>query len=200
MGVKRERAALAFGRLMWGSDVRRLYAEIARLASLPEGTAILDVPCGGGLAFRGLRPERRVRYVAADLSPHMLARARREATRRGLDGIEFIEADIESLPFDDESFDLCIAYNSLHCFPAPARAVSEIARVLRAGGELRGNTAVTGAGRRHDALIRIYQRAGIFGVCRDAGEVRRWLEDAALERIEVDVDGAIAYFMARRPG
>ena len=55
----------------------QLKGDIARLAEAPDGTVILDVPCGGGVAFRGLRPGQRVRYVAADLSPVMLGRAPR---------------------------------------------------------------------------------------------------------------------------
>ena len=60
-----------------------------------------------------------VRYVAADLSPVMLARARGQAERRGLTQVEFVAADVESLPFGDAEFDLCVTYNSLHCFPTP---------------------------------------------------------------------------------
>ena len=107
---------------------------------------ILDVPCGGGVAFRGLRPGQRVRYVAADLSPVMLGRARAEAKRRDLHQIEFTEADVEALPFKDASFDLCVSCTGLHCFPDPAAAVSEIARVLRPGGVLRGTTLVRRGG------------------------------------------------------
>jgi ubiquinone/menaquinone biosynthesis C-methylase UbiE len=197
-GVKHGRVARPCGRLMWGTDVRRLYGEIARLGSVPEGLAILDVPCGGGIAFRGLEPGRQVRYVAGDLSPFMLARARREAARLGLEGIEFVEADIERLPLADASFDLCISYNSLHCFPAPARAVAEMARVVRPGGELRGSTAVTGTGAHHDALIALYRRIGIFGACGGPADVRSWLEAAPLEEIRIERDGAIVYFAARR--
>jgi ubiquinone/menaquinone biosynthesis C-methylase UbiE len=199
-GVEHERVARLFGRLMWGTDARRLYAEIAKLRSAPDAAAVLDVPCGGGVAFRGVPSERRGRYVAADLSPFMLARARREAARLGLDGVELVQADVERLPFADGSFDLCVSYNSLHCFPAPERAVGEIARVLRPGGELHGSTAVTGAGRRHDTLIALYRRVGIFGTCKRPEEVRRWLEDAGLEAVRVEVDGAVAYFSGRRPG
>ena len=124
---------------------------------------ILDVPCGGGVAFRGLRPGQRVRYVAGDLSPVMLRRARAEAKRRELDQIEFIEADVEALPFDDASFDLCVSYTGLHCFPDPAVAISEIARVLRPGGVLRGTMVIRRAGLRQDALVRLSQAAGVFG-------------------------------------
>src|SRR5262249_32974683 len=124
-GVQNERIALPAARLMWAHDARSLFADIARLATVPDGTAILDIPGGGGLAFRGLRPGAAVRYVAADLSPHMLERAHAEAARRGLGAIELVQADAAELPFEDASFDLCISYNGLHCFPDPARALAE---------------------------------------------------------------------------
>ncbi len=196
--VEREGPARVFGRLIWGTDTRRLSADIARLADQPEGSSILDVPCGGGLAFRGLRTNQDVRYVAADLSKVMLERARREAARRGVDGIEFTEADVESLPFEDASFDLCISYNSLHCFPDPPAALAEMARVLRPGGKLRGTSVVTGSGRRQDMFIRANQRAGTFGRVGTLGELRGWVEGAGLSGVEITRSGALAYIGARR--
>ena len=46
-------------------------------AGVSDGSAVLDIPCGGGLAMRGVRNGQRLRYVAADISPDMLDRARR---------------------------------------------------------------------------------------------------------------------------
>ena len=68
---------------MWGADLRPMFTDIARLADLPVGASVLDIPCGGCFAFRGLGTGQVVRYVAADISRYMLARARREASRRG---------------------------------------------------------------------------------------------------------------------
>jgi len=93
----------------------------------------------------------------------MLRRARAEAQRRALDQIEFIAADDEALPFDDASFDVCVSYTGLHCFPDPAAAVSEIARVLRPGGVVCGSMVVRRAGLRQDAFVRLYEVAGVFG-------------------------------------
>jgi SAM-dependent methyltransferase len=198
--VERERVARPFGWLMWGTDTRRLYRDIARLGEQPSGSAILDVPCGGGVALRGLRRGQSVRYVAADLSPVMLERARSEATRRGLSQIEFVETDVELLPFADASFDLCITYNSLHCFADPPAALAEMVRVVRSGGGLRGSSAITGAGARQDAIIRAYRRAGIFGRCGSIDEVRGWLEHAGLVDVDLDRSGAVAYLRGTRPG
>ena len=65
------------GRLIWGTDTAAFYRDITRLSELSAGTSVLDIPYGGGVAFRRLRPEQELRYVAADLSPVMLRRALR---------------------------------------------------------------------------------------------------------------------------
>jgi SAM-dependent methyltransferase len=156
------------------------------------------MPCGGGVAFRGLRAEQRLRYTAADLSPVMLRRARAEATRRGLDWIDFAEADVEALPFDDGSFDLCVTFTGLHCFPDPPAALRELARVLRADGELRGTTVVKGAGIRQDAFVRMMQLGGVFGPGFGIDGLEAALADASLTDVRTRRDGALVYFSARR--
>jgi ubiquinone/menaquinone biosynthesis C-methylase UbiE len=198
--VMHDRVAMVGARMLWGADMRRMFAEIARLADTPAGTSVLDIPCGGGLAFRGLRTGQAVRYVAADISAYMLQRARREACRRGVqDGIEFIEADVTALQFADASFDLCVTYNSLHCLPDPRAALGELTRVLRPGGTLRGTSCVTGRGRRKDALIAINRRSGWFGNAPHAGEIETWLTELGLDVVTLEPSGAIELFEARLP-
>jgi ubiquinone/menaquinone biosynthesis C-methylase UbiE len=196
--VEREHLAGLLGRLVWGIDAGALYRELARLGDEPDGTAILDIPCGGGVAFRGLRTEQNLRYVAADLSPVMLERARAEARRRGIHWIEFAEADVEALPFEDGTFELCLTYTGLHCFPDPARAVAEMARVLRPGGELRGTALITGAGLRQEAAVRMLRLAGLFGPSGTLAELKSWLTSAGLAEVSAQRDGALAYFSGRR--
>src|SRR5665811_845111 len=103
--VEHERVARVAGSAMWAADTRKLFAYIARAAGMPAGSSILDVPCGGGLGFRGLRPGQDVRYVAADISPYMLQRARKEARHRHVeDQIEFVAGDITALEFPAVSY------------------------------------------------------------------------------------------------
>ncbi len=196
--VERESVARVLGRLIWGMDASAFYEDIARLGGEPDDVAILDVPCGGGVAFRGLRADQRVRYVAADLSPVMLQRARAEAQRRGLGQVEFADADVNALPFEPGSFDLCVSYTGLHCFPDPARALAEMARVLRPGGVLRGTAVVKHAGRRQDAFVRLMQLRGAFGPGGTLAELESWLGDAGLVEVGVRGDGALGYFSGRR--
>jgi SAM-dependent methyltransferase len=132
--VEHEHIAGVLGRLIWGTDTSAFYRDIARLSELPADTRMLDIPCGGGVAFRGLRPEREPHYVAADLWPVTLRRAQSEAGRRGIHWIEFVDADVQALPFEDRSFDLVITDTGLHCFPArPRRSQRWRACCARAG-------------------------------------------------------------------
>jgi hypothetical protein len=49
-GVKHDRVATLGAWAMWGADMRRMFADVARLAHTPAGTSVLDVPCGGAVA------------------------------------------------------------------------------------------------------------------------------------------------------
>src|ERR1039458_8432534 len=131
---------------------------------------------------------------AADLSPVMLERARAEAQRRGLDQVEFTAADVNALPFEDGLFDLCVSYTGLHCFPDPAAALAEMARVLRPGGALRGTAVVKHAGLRQDVWVRLMQLRGSFGPGCTLAELESWLADAGLVEVSARRDGALGYF------
>jgi SAM-dependent methyltransferase len=194
--VEREWLAKPAGAALWGTDTRMLYDSIRTIGELPDGSAVLDVPCGGGVALRGLRPAQGVRYVAADISTDMLNRARSRAAALGREDIEFVEADIERMPFDDNEFDLCVCFNGLHCVPNPAAAVHEIARCLKPGGRLVGDSVVRGAGLRQDLAIGVFRRAGAFGVGGTVDELRGWLTDAGLRVDRLQRSGALAHFTA----
>lgn len=198
--VEHEHVAGLLGRLIWDTDTSAFYRDIARLSDLPTGSKVLDIPCGGGVAFRGLRAEQELHYVAADLSSLMLRRARAEASRRGLNWIEFIEADVEALPFEDRSFDLVITYTGLHCFPDPSAAIAEMARVLCPGGELRGTSVIKQAGLRQDTFVRLMQAGGVFGPGLTLAELETSLADAGLVKVTSSRNGALAYFSAQRRG
>jgi ubiquinone/menaquinone biosynthesis C-methylase UbiE len=174
-----------------------MFADVARLADTPDGSSVLDLPCGGGFALRVLRPGQPVRYVAADISPYMLERAREVAQRnRSQDAIEFVEADATALQFDDASFDLCVTYNGLHCLPDPRAALAELTRVLRPGGTLRGTSCVTGRGLRQDGAIAMLRRAGVFGNAPRAGEIETWLRELGFDDVAVEHSGAVEFFDA----
>lgn len=198
-GVNNERIARLFGLVAFGGNVQPMFESMAAIASVPEGGTILDVPCGGGVAFlRELGPDQDVRYLAADLSRPMLERAEAAAERRGLGQVEIIEADVELLPVNDGSVDLCLCYNGLHCFPDPATAMAEIARCLKPGGRLVGSMVVRGSGLRQDLAIKLFQQAGPFGPTGTEKDLRAWAKAAGLKGLRVKRFGALRLFQARK--
>lgn len=93
----------------------------------------LEVAVGTGLNL-GHYPEDVV-ITGVELSPRMLDRARRRAASLGVEA-DLRLGDAQRLEFDDESFDTVACTFALCCVPDEARAVEEMARVLRPGGLL----------------------------------------------------------------
>jgi SAM-dependent methyltransferase len=198
--VEREGLARVAGRLAFGTDTRLLYGAIDSVGELPEGSTVLDIPTGGGVAIRGLRRGQGVRYVAADIAPEMLARAERVARQRGVEEqVEVREADVERLPFEDGEFDVVLSFAGLHCFPDPAAAVVEIARVVRPGGRFTGSVFLTGTGVRYVPAIVGGQVAGVMGPSGSRDDLDRWLRDAGFRDVAIEMSGAIGYFTAAKP-
>ncbi|MEA2126482.1 MAG: hypothetical protein QOI80_3264 [Solirubrobacteraceae bacterium] len=191
----------AVGGVLWkvgmGSDIGRLYSAAEEIGRLPDGAAVLDIPCGGGVALRGVRPGQDVRYVAADIAPAMLERTRKEAERRGV-AVELREADAGNLPFDAGSFDLAVCFTSLHCFPDPAKAVKELARVLRPGGRITGSAFLTDSGLRFKPMIVAGRLGGLLGPSGTHADLERWLAWAGFDDVALDRSGGLTYFTGRR--
>jgi SAM-dependent methyltransferase len=96
----------------------------------PAGRATLDVGCGEGRVTRDLS-ERGHRVTGVDAAPTLL-RAAQEADPDG----SYLLADAASLPFENGSFDLVVAFNSLMDVEDMPGTVREAARVLEPGGRL----------------------------------------------------------------
>lgn len=181
------------------SDLRRLYRAASEIGHLPPGSRILDVPCGGGVALRGLQRGQGVEYVAADISEAMLERTVRAARRRQVeDQVTTRLADVGALPFVDGDFDLVVTFTGLHCFPDPQRAVEEMARVLRPGGVITGSAVFTDTGLLYEPMRRVGRIAGLMGPGCSRAEVQEWLGAAGVDDVVVDTSGAIAYFRGVR--
>lgn len=196
--VEHPRVGGAIWRLGIGSDLNRLYEAAGEIGRQPAGSAVLDVPCGGGVALRGLKPGQGVRYVAADISELMLRRTLDAARERGLeDQVEAAVTDVHQMQFDDGEFDLVVSFTGLHCFPDPHRAVLEMGRVTRPGGVLTGSTLIKDSiGSR--PLTAVGQAAGLLGPGVYEREIHAWAEEAGYTDITVEVSGFMAYFRGVR--
>lgn len=109
---------------------------------------VLEVGCGNGLVWRENleRIPPGWRLTLTDLSAGMVDAAQAALGERG----EYAVADVQELPFGDESFDAVIANHMLFHVEDRPRALGEIARVLRPGGKFRA----TAIGQDHMRVIR----------------------------------------------
>jgi SAM-dependent methyltransferase len=184
----------AIGVVLWGGDARPFYESMRAIGELPEAALVVDAPCGAGVAFAALSSHQRLRYLALDLSPLMLERARRRARSLGLDQIEFVEGDAEHIPCESSSVDLFLSYWGLHCMPHPDAAVREIARCLRRGGRVVGTMICRGPRLRQRLFVR--PGAGGFGPGGTVDELAGWLAAAGLTASRLELSGPFAYFEA----
>jgi SAM-dependent methyltransferase len=77
-----------------------------------------------------------LRLAGADLAPRIVEVARRKLSRFALN-VDLQSADAEeSLPWPDDSFDVVASTGVMHHLTEPERALAEIGRVLRDGGEM----------------------------------------------------------------
>jgi demethylmenaquinone methyltransferase/2-methoxy-6-polyprenyl-1,4-benzoquinol methylase len=99
--------------------------------------ALLDLAGGtGDVAFRVVDAGGAgTRVTVADINPDMLAVGRQRAAERGLeDAVTFAEANAETLPFPDRSFDAVTMAFGIRNVPRIALALAETLRVLKTGG------------------------------------------------------------------
>lgn len=186
-------------RVVWGGDSKSYYDSMCAVAEVADGGTIIDCPCGAGPALRALRPDAEVRYLAADLSPSMLRRARKRAASRGLGSVEFIEADATDLPLPTDSADLFLSFWGLHCFEDPRAALAESARVLKPGGRLVGSCFVRGDDSLRQRLL-VRSGTGDFGQVGTEAEVGSWLGDTGFEPSRMERSGPMRFFAARLSG
>jgi SAM-dependent methyltransferase/glycosyltransferase involved in cell wall biosynthesis len=120
-----------------------LFVDFDRLA----GKDVLDVGCGSGIATQ-LLAEAGAHVTAVDLTEWAVETTRRRLTSFGLGG-RVLQADAEQLPFEDDYFDLVFAWGVIHHTSDTDKALSELVRVCRRGGEV---------------VLMVYHRRSLFFV------------------------------------
>jgi SAM-dependent methyltransferase len=196
--MERPRLSRVLSRAVWGGDLRPYYESMAVLGGIGAGSTVVDCPCGAGPAFRAVPGGRELRYVAVDLSPSMLDRARARAAARGLRDVELVRAPATEIPLASGSADLFLSYWGLHCFDDPRAAIGEAARVTAPGGRLVGSAFVRGSDTlRQRVLVR--PGAGDFGrTVLTAPEVEASLTSAGFAPQDLRRSGPMLYFDAVR--
>lgn len=116
-----------FSRYMEGS-AREFYERL----TVAPGSQLLDVACGSGqLALMAAKDG--IRVTGVDIAGNLVERARTRANAEGLN-VRFEEADAESLPFDDASFDVVVSLIGAMFAPRPQLVAQEMLRICVPGG------------------------------------------------------------------
>jgi SAM-dependent methyltransferase len=116
---------------------------LADACAVSAGQEVLDVAAGNGnFALACAREGASV--VASDLAPGMVEQGRARSEAEGYE-IEWVEADVEELPFEDGRFDCVGAVFGAMSAPRPRVAAEELFRVVKPGGTV-GMTAWTSEG------------------------------------------------------
>lgn len=142
----------------WLMGVNRIHRRLLELAAVEPGHRVLEIGCGpGGLVLRAQRMHPDAEVVGLDPDPLALTRARRKAGRAGL-SVRFDQGKAGELPYPDESFDRVLSSFMFHHLDdgEKRRALAEVRRVLRPGGQLH---LVDVAGHHHGRFGRRMQRS-----------------------------------------
>jgi len=159
----------------WDALRAELFGSRAGLAALPalldEQWTVGDLGCGTGELAASLAPFV-ARVIGVDASKPMLA-----AARRRLDdarNVELRAGELEALPIGDGELDAAVLFLVLHHVAEPARALAEVARVLKPGGRV---LVVDMVPHEHEDYRR---RMGHLWQGFSAGTIAGWMEEAGL--------------------
>jgi len=158
------------------------------LAQLNLGETVLDLGSGGGIDV--LLSARRVgpsgKAYGLDMTDEMLALARKNQRKAGVENVEFLKGEIENIPLPDNSVDVIISNCVINLSGDKDRVLREAFRVLKPGGRVAVSDVVT----RGEVPADVRQNMLLWVGCI-AGALRDWeyvvkLAKAGFDNIDIE--------------
>src|SRR6202140_4071791 len=158
------------------------------LANLSAGETVLDLGSGGGIDV--LLSARRVgpsgKAYGLDMTEEMLALARENQRKAGVENVEFLKGEIEHIPLPDNSVDVVISNCVINLSADKDRVLREAFRVLKPGGRFAVSDVVTRGEIAPEVRQSVLLWVGCIAGALEENEYRGKLSAAGFEQIEID--------------
>ncbi len=157
------------------------------IVSLKAGQTVLDLGCGAG--FDGFLAASAVgrsgRVIGVDMTPEMLAKARKNQTKGAYSNVDFRLGEIENLPVADSSVDVIISNCVINLSPEKSRVFREAFRVLKTRGRLAVSDIVALQPLPETVRADISLHAGCVAGASEVNELKAALVDAGFQNIRI---------------
>src|SRR5215813_7968410 len=158
------------------------------LAQLNPGETVLDLGSGGGIDV--LLSARRVgpsgRAYGLDMTDEMLALARENQRRAGIENVEFLKGEIEHIPLPDNSVDVVISNCVINLSADKSQVLREAFRVLKPGGRLAVSDVVVHGNAPDEVRRNMELWIGCVAGALEEMEYRDLLADAGFRRVDIE--------------
>ena len=158
------------------------------LAELKRGEIVLDLGSGGGidvlLSARRVAPEGKA--YGLDMTDEMLALARENQKKAGVNNVEFLKGEIENIPLPENSVNVVISNCVINLSADKDRVLREAFRVLKPGGRFAVSDVVTRGGVPEEIRKSILLWAGCVAGALEEDEYRDKLAKAGFRDIEIE--------------
>jgi len=158
------------------------------LAQLNPGETVLDLGSGGGIDV--LLSARRVgpagKAYGLDMTDEMLALARENQRKAGLENVEFLKGEMEDIPLPDNSVDVIISNCVINLSADKDRVLREAFRVLRPGGRLAVSDVVVRGELPSEIRQNVELWIGCVAGALEESDYRSKLARAGFEQIDIE--------------
>jgi len=158
------------------------------LAQLNPGETVLDLGSGGGIDV--LLSAQRVgatgKAYGLDMTDEMLALARENQRKSGIENVEFLKGEIEHIPLPDNSVDVIISNCVINLSADKERVLREAFRVLKPGGRFAVSDVVTRGAIPENVRQNILLWLGCIAGALEEDEYRAKLASAGFGHVEVE--------------